>query len=102
MKVAIDLDGTLGKHTRVLLPLANSLLRDGHEVFVLTAAAGELAPQFRPPEVARRLRAIGCGHLRFVCLESKEKPHYCESNSVDLLIDDTKFDLRSTVQLIPS
>lgn len=71
-------------------------------VLILTAAAGELPPDMRPAEVARRLASLGAGHIPFQCLESAEKPTYCQSNGVDILIDDTPFNLGAkTIQLIP-
>ena len=38
---------------------------------------------------------------RIVCIESRDKPRYCQEHGVDILIDDTQFDLKNTIQLMP-
>lgn len=103
MKIAFDLDCTIGAHPAVLIALARTLIRGGAEVFVLTAAAGELQPADRPAEVVRRLEQLGGKGLRVVFIESRDKPKFCVAHEVDLLIDDTPFDLAhtETVQLLP-
>jgi len=102
MKIAFDWDGTITRHPRVLIDLATSLQNQGHDVFILTAAAGEFPPDKRPAEVARRVASYGASHLPIVCIESSQKPVYCAANGVHLLIDDTQFKgLVGTVQLIP-
>ncbi len=100
MKIAIDLDGTLGRYPQ-LIELSRLLQSARCEVFVLTAAAGELPMNDRPSEVRRRVNSIGGEHLKCVCIEQSDKPKFCSSHRVDILIDDTPYDLNGTLQLIP-
>lgn len=99
MKIAFDLDGTISKYPSQFLRLASKLKSSGCDVFVLTAAAGELPPKERPNEVKRRLERIGWGGFPILCCESSEKPSICEKTGVDFLIDDTGFNLNGTILL---
>lgn len=100
MKIAFDLDGTITRHPDLMTKMAMGFIRAGIDVFVLTAAAGELAPEQRPAEVRKRLDAIGWRGVPAVCVESSEKPAYCKANSVDVLIDDTDFKMDGTLLLL--
>jgi hypothetical protein len=99
MLIAFDLDGTISKYPEKMLALACCLSGSGCDVFVLTAAAGELRKEDRPAEVRRRLLKLGWGGFRAVCCESSEKPERCKALGVDFLIDDTEFKLDGTVLL---
>lgn len=100
MKIAIDLDGTITAN-RKIGDFGVALRKSGFDVVVLTAAAGELPKELRLKEVRRRLDAMGFNDLLAVCVESYEKPEWCLKNGVDILIDDTEFELKGTVQLVP-
>lgn len=99
MKIAFDLDGTLGRYPIQLGEMAKSLQETGHDVFVLTAAAGEHPPENRPDVVRGRLRAIGLGFLNPICVEEIQKANYCDQNGVDILIDDKMFKTKKTILL---
>ena len=89
MKIAFDFDGTITAHPVLLNLLAWALHGAGHEVIVLTAAAGELPKDKRPAEVTQRLRKYGffCPHT-LACVEGMEKGLWCKEHNVDVVIDD--------------
>lgn len=91
MKIAFDLDGTISRNPALFYQLQIPLVREGHKVVVLTAAAGELLPDQRPAEVYRRLTGIGfhCLPEQIVCCEGWEKGQKCRELGVNLLVDDS-------------
>lgn len=102
MKVAIDLDDTLTKYPHQICALARALKNSGHDVFVLTACAGELPPQDRPAEARRRVDNIGLRDIHVVWCDSSAKPKYCKDHSVNMIIDDRRMNLPSGIcQLMP-
>lgn len=103
MKIAFDFDGTISAHSFAPDALALALHASGHQIVVLTAAAGELKPADRPAEVARRLQHYGflCLH-ELACVESHKKGHWCKVNQVDWLIDDSPDVLARVRQCSPT
>lgn len=101
MKIAFDLDGTISRDPVRMAAIAKALVKDGHRVFVLTAAAGELPPADRPAEVRRRLDKLGFNGIPVICTETAHKPVDCQAYGVDVLIDDTPFHVKNVLQLIP-
>lgn len=89
MKIAIDLDGTAFAWPLEFRDLILTLIRGGAKVVLLTAAAGELPPEQRPKEVARRVSERLLFHdVPIVCCGSHEKGEWMTRNRFDMIIDD--------------
>ena len=100
--IAVDLDGTLTKYPKQLVPLVKVLKSAGCDIFVLTACAGEFPPEQRPAEARRRVNSIGLSEIPVVWIDTAKKPEYCINNGVSILIDDVDFGMNKVCQLIPS
>jgi hypothetical protein len=99
MNIAIDLDGTITKAPDVFRAIISSFLLTGHNVTVLTAAAGELSPEARPAEVRKRLGALQIPFTNLICCESHEKPAIVQSANMHLVIDDGNFSFSNALFL---
>ena len=103
MRIAIDLDGTAFKWPREFSQLVLTLVVGGADVVFLTAAAGELPPQERPAEVARRVakRLPLLTQVAIACVEECHKGDWLTAHGFDMIIDDKQVVSRTCLQLAP-
>ena len=104
--VVIDLDGTIGSAPIECQTLCSSLVATGHRVTVLTGAGDGEANQQMWDKKASYLSSLGMAesYTDMTVVTGnvlEQKLAYCQSNSVDIAIDNSKENARSMTGCVP-
>lgn len=94
MKIAFDLDGTLNRYPKQLGVMMHELKNAGHHVIVLTAVpTGETKE--RREEMLRAVGIMPASYHDIVMQpdDGRSKGKYCKENGIEVLIDDSEFNL---------
>lgn len=103
MTFAFDWGGTISRHPKELWAMMEALKAAGHRVVVLSAnLTGKVE------EVRENLKATGLDPAAFELIAVVEdwngtnKANFCLINSVDVMIDDAKYNMEGLAKLSPA
>lgn len=103
MKIAVDLDNCIDAAPKQFQSMLSAFMAAGHDVTILTGCANDPMTPDDWTEKANYLNSIGCGTCwdDMVILSHANgdlpnlKAKWCDDNSVDLLIDNSKDNARA-------
>ena len=103
MTIAIDLDQTFTKYPAVFSLLGRALVKDGHEVVILTAVPGGEKSRMNRLELLDQAGITSDCYSAMVCVETGEqKGAWCLAHNAAALFDDTLSYCEATRRISPS